>query len=54
MVFKMSVLEVKNLIKTISGKTILDGVQFKIYKEELFGLLGPHGETSSHLKARDV
>ncbi len=42
-VIAMSLIEVTDLSKKINGKTILDCVNFKVAKGEIFGLLGPNG-----------
>lgn len=40
---KEKVIEVKNLTKKYSGKTVVDDLSFEIYKGEIFGFLGPNG-----------
>ena len=39
----LNALEVKNLIKRIKGRNIVDDVSFTVEKGEIFGLLGPNG-----------
>ncbi|HIW61626.1 MAG TPA: ABC transporter ATP-binding protein [Candidatus Stackebrandtia excrementipullorum] len=39
----MSVIEVRDLRKTYSGRTVLDGVSFSVDEGEVFGILGPNG-----------
>jgi len=36
-------IEVQNLTKTFNGKTVLNGISFKVKEEEIFGYLGPNG-----------
>lgn len=38
-----SVIAVNSLVKVFSDKTVLDHLQFKVYKGEIFGFLGPSG-----------
>jgi ABC-2 type transport system ATP-binding protein len=38
-----TILEVKNLKKTYSGKTAVDGISFEVKEGEIFGILGPNG-----------
>jgi len=37
------IIEVSNLTKKFKGEVILDEINFKLYKGEIFGLLGPNG-----------
>lgn len=39
--------EVKELVKKYGRSIVLDGLNFKIYKGEIFGLLGPNGAGKS-------
>jgi lipopolysaccharide export system ATP-binding protein len=39
----MKLLEVKNIVKRIGGKTIVNGLSFEINPGEVVGLLGPNG-----------
>lgn len=45
----MSLLEVKNLVVEGNGKTILNGVDLKVGKGEVFALLGPNASGKSTL-----
>lgn len=38
---------VENLTKKYREKTVVDGLNFKVYKQEIFGLLGPNGAGKS-------
>lgn len=38
-----SILEVKGLTKSYSGKKVVDGISFSVAKGETFGILGPNG-----------
>lgn len=40
---KEKVIEVKNLSKKYSERTVVDDLSFEIYKGEIFGFLGPNG-----------
>lgn len=37
------ILQVKNVVKTYSGKNAVDGISFDVKKGEVFGILGPNG-----------
>jgi ABC-2 type transport system ATP-binding protein len=37
------ILEVQNLVKTYSGRNVVDGISFEVKKGEVFGILGPNG-----------
>jgi ABC-2 type transport system ATP-binding protein len=37
------VIEVTNLRKRYSGRTVVDGVSFAVEPGEIFGILGPNG-----------
>lgn len=37
------ILEVKNLVKTYQGRSVVNGLSFDVKKGEIFGLLGPNG-----------
>lgn len=39
----MSILEVKNIEKTLAKKKVLHGVSFSVEKGEIYGFLGPNG-----------
>ncbi|CAM3309826.1 ABC transporter ATP-binding protein [Stackebrandtia soli] len=39
----MAIIDVTDLTKSYSGKTILDGVSFSVEQGEIFGILGPNG-----------
>ncbi|MFF4141367.1 ABC transporter ATP-binding protein [Streptomyces sp. NPDC001698] len=39
----MSVIEVSELRKSYSGRTVVDGVSFAVEEGEIFGVLGPNG-----------
>ena len=39
----MHLLETRNLIKSYSGRRVVDGVSIKIHRGEIVGLLGPNG-----------
>ena len=36
-------LSVKDLVKTYSGRNVVDGVSFDVKQGEIFGILGPNG-----------
>lgn len=38
-----TVVELKNVTKKISGRTIIDSLSFQVYEGEVFGFLGPNG-----------
>lgn len=38
-----TVVELKNVTKRISGRTIIDTLSFQVYEGEVFGFLGPNG-----------
>ncbi len=38
-----SILSLKNVYKTLSGKEILHGVSLEVLTGEIFGFLGPNG-----------
>ena len=37
------IIQVKNLVKKYGDLTAVDGINFEVYKGEIFGLLGPNG-----------
>jgi branched-chain amino acid transport system ATP-binding protein len=39
----MSIFEARNLVKYFGGLAAVNGVSFKVNKEEIFGLIGPNG-----------
>jgi ABC-2 type transport system ATP-binding protein len=39
----MPIIEVRDLRKSYSGRTVVDGVSFSVEKGEIFGILGPNG-----------
>jgi ABC-2 type transport system ATP-binding protein len=38
-----TILKVSNLVKTYSGRNVVDGISFEVKKGEVFGILGPNG-----------
>ena len=36
-------IETKNLVKTFSGRNVVDGVSLRVDKGQVVGLLGPNG-----------
>lgn len=44
---KKDVLQIENVSKTIKGKSIIKGINFKIKAGEIFGFLGPNGAGKS-------
>jgi lipopolysaccharide export system ATP-binding protein len=40
---KKSILEVKNLVKTYQGRSVVNNLSFEVKQGEIFGLLGPNG-----------
>lgn len=45
----MNILEVKNITKEYNNKAVVDGINLKIEKGEIFGILGPNGAGKSTL-----
>ena len=43
LVFSMSIISVKNLVKTFNGVTAVDSISFEIEKGKITGLVGPNG-----------
>ena len=39
----MPVIEVRDLVKTYGGRTVVDGVSFHVDEGEIFGIVGPNG-----------
>ena len=37
------IVKLKNVTKTIKGRTIIDSISFEVHKGEVFGFLGPNG-----------
>lgn len=37
-------IEVKNLTKSFNKRVVVDGINFRVEKEEVFGLLGHNGQ----------
>lgn len=44
-----SLLEVKNLYKSIKGKEVLNGIDFKLEKGKVLGIMGPNGQGKTTL-----
>lgn len=38
-----TVIAAKNIVKSFSGRKVLDGLSFEVFKGQIFGLLGPSG-----------
>ncbi|NDD84328.1 ATP-binding cassette domain-containing protein, partial [bacterium] len=39
----MSMIVVKDLVKTYDGQKVVKGISFTVEKSEIFGILGPNG-----------
>ena len=37
------IVKLRNVTKTIKGRTIIDSISFEVHKGEVFGFLGPNG-----------
>lgn len=42
-----SIIQVEKLVKTYSGKNVVNGVSFDVMEGEIFGILGPNGAGKS-------
>lgn len=39
----LPILQIRNVTKRVSGKTLIDGLSLEVPKGEVFGFLGPNG-----------
>ena len=46
-------IETKNLVKTFSGRNVVDGVSLRVDKGQVVGLLGPNGAGENYIILHD-